>query len=729
MDPNTRVTGTEPSSTHFDYVAQTGSDAVAQATRDIRSALNSSVIDPITRNDLLSVQRTLDRLTPEQAARAFAGLTDAELATFTREINAWGPGAMGGLSAAEKQSLFNSAATQLDGTQLSRFARALDGADVVQLGEAIGDRATATTKAGFVTAMGGSDQITTGTRKDGNQTRAGTAETEATAVVLSSLRGSPLEFARAVRSLDGAELRAVIGAARGETSTDRMIGSGNRRFEADQLRDLQTVADQSWRDSSGLNAADTRLVREQAGRVQTVINESLAQARGAPVVLSDGSTLRPGIIPSLDAPNQAQRVAQNLADYQAGQQRIARLEALGTPEARQLAAELRRDYHAQEMAALAADAYHWVNPTDRTVPVGYTRGSELGDQQLARYGLTREMLAPTNSQFRAELYIPNADNPNPNAKPVLVFKGTTPNQPADWANNFTQGRGERTDYYDRAMQAAVRVNRASGGNVEFAGHSLGGGMASAASAATGRNATTFNSAGLHANTAPEFLRRNNLGGSALDAKALEGRITAYQVDGDILTGLQEQSRDIDPARADQLAGVVRFAAGTANNPFVQGQVEQRVGPIGNWGGLTNAQGRDLLNMPEGVGTQIELSAVNPNGSTLPPAAQFNGPNGIATRADAILDRLDARNAQARREADAIRDEGGFGAPVRAEAHFRARQIENLRQAWREYQADAVLQGAPAALNESVNRHMIYPSSLDARIRGLEARADALIGRR
>ena len=51
-------------------------------------------------------------------------------------------------------------------------------------------------------------------------------------------------------------------------------------------------------------------------------------------------------------------------------------------------------------------------------------------------------------------------------------------------NNLPQSLGLRTDYYDRAMDLATEL-RKRGIDFDLAGHSLGGGMASAAAAKSG----------------------------------------------------------------------------------------------------------------------------------------------------------------------------------------------------------------------------------------------------
>ena len=76
------------------------------------------------------------------------------------------------------------------------------------------------------------------------------------------------------------------------------------------------------------------------------------------------------------------------------------------------------------------------------------------------------------------------------------------------------------------------------GNVIFTGHSLGGGLASAAMLATGAPGVTFNAAGLSDNT----LRSLNPGktpNAIREELAGSGQIRRYNVEGELLTGLQQ----------------------------------------------------------------------------------------------------------------------------------------------------------------------------------------------
>lgn len=70
----------------------------------------------------------------------------------------------------------------------------------------------------------------------------------------------------------------------------------------------------------------------------------------------------------------------------------------------------------------------------------------------------------------------------------------------------------------------------SGQNIDIAGHSLGGGLASATSMGSGKAGWTFNAAGLNAGTVEKY------GGKILGST---DNIQAYRVEGELLTKIQE----------------------------------------------------------------------------------------------------------------------------------------------------------------------------------------------
>jgi pimeloyl-ACP methyl ester carboxylesterase len=105
---------------------------------------------------------------------------------------------------------------------------------------------------------------------------------------------------------------------------------------------------------------------------------------------------------------------------------------------------------------------------------------------------------------------------------VLAFAGTDPSSIANWAANTSQAVGMGSAQYDQGIRIAQDVWSATGGNVLFVGHSLGGGIASAAAYATVGRAITFNAAGLHSSY----------------RVATPGAIRAHYLRGEIPTVLQ-----------------------------------------------------------------------------------------------------------------------------------------------------------------------------------------------
>lgn len=101
----------------------------------------------------------------------------------------------------------------------------------------------------------------------------------------------------------------------------------------------------------------------------------------------------------------------------------------------------------------------------------------------------------------------------------------------DWKNNFQQGVGMESEYYKQAVAIGNKVERSSA-SVDIVGHSLGGGLASAASRASGKPGWTYNAAGLKSSTVEKY------GGKIMTPKQGEN-ITAYRVKGEILTSIQE----------------------------------------------------------------------------------------------------------------------------------------------------------------------------------------------
>ncbi|WP_306534997.1 type VI secretion system tip protein TssI/VgrG [Geobacter sp.] len=244
--------------------------------------------------------------------------------------------------------------------------------------------------------------------------------------------------------------------------------------------------------------------------------------------------------------------------------------------------DFKQNIDGAEKAVLSADAYHYVNDVG-AVPVGYLRGSE-SPLRLPK-GITKEMLAPRGSGFRAEIYYPDKEILGPDAKPVLVFKGTTSRE--DWKNNFQQGLGKESDYYKKAMNLASLMNQATNGNFEIAGHSLGGGMASAAGVITGAPTTTFNPAGLHNNTVAAY------GKSRADGK----HIMDYIVKGEVLNAGQDGITTVGSKMVEKgisLGGITGPAIAMAGAKVLADSPPTHVGKEIPLPGKVGASGKEVL---------------------------------------------------------------------------------------------------------------------------------------
>ena len=128
-------------------------------------------------------------------------------------------------------------------------------------------------------------------------------------------------------------------------------------------------------------------------------------------------------------------------------------------------------------------------------PPGYLDASP---EELGQLGLDQTMLTPDDSSFRAAVYKKDPLVWGEGAKPPyeVVFRGSTLAQ-EDWDNNFAQNADRESSYYQRAVGIGNKVNQANAvDDVQVVGHSLGGGLASAAQGGSGAVATTFNFAGL-----------------------------------------------------------------------------------------------------------------------------------------------------------------------------------------------------------------------------------------
>jgi Protein of unknown function (DUF2974) len=214
----------------------------------------------------------------------------------------------------------------------------------------------------------------------------------------------------------------------------------------------------------------------------------------------------------------------------------------------------------REIAALASDVYNDI----AAPPAGYRVATQ---SDLARLGIRQNELEST-SGFRARVYVTNAQG---NASYVVAFRGTTSS--GDWQANFRQGVGLQSDHYQKALKIAVAVGKHPDVPVMMTGHSLGGGLASAAAIASGRDASTFNAAGLSSAT---IANANKTRTDAGIGRATE--VQAFYVRGEVLSAIQDGG-------------------------------DRAIGQI--FGG---AIGRAIVDAPSAYGTRISLAPVRPAGT-------------------------------------------------------------------------------------------------------------------
>ena len=201
------------------------------------------------------------------------------------------------------------------------------------------------------------------------------------------------------------------------------------------------------------------------------------------------------------------------------------------PKVREAAGELKQHLIAQQMSLLSSAVYE--DPIQ--APPGW-KDISSDPEALKAYGLDPSDLNIEGSDFRARMFVPDGSVLGDSMKPTLAFKGTSTKE--DWENNFRQGLNIHSDYYDRAVALGKQIEEAGASDsINITGHSLGGGLASAASVASGSDAYTFNAAGLNDATVSRYGGTDN-----------NPNISAYQVKGEALTGLQSNVSIMPEAR-------------------------------------------------------------------------------------------------------------------------------------------------------------------------------------
>lgn len=254
------------------------------------------------------------------------------------------------------------------------------------------------------------------------------------------------------------------------------------------------------------------------------------------------------------------------------QELLAQWRATGNPELIERADVLDGLYHARDMAELDDDVYRSGAHEPVSPGLGWIRISEHPELLEQRMGVDwseheiRDRLQPLHSDFRAEIYVPDPKVYGPEVNPAVALKGS--NGPVavpdgkggivlresaleDWIENGRQGVGLESDHADRAMKLSTDLKHDFEGIFDLTGHSKGGAGASAAAEVTGMPTYTFNSAGLHPNTAHRYVEQH--GGTLYGTSSIH----SYYVHGEMLHDAQTGIHDMDPLTRAQLGLAAR----------------------------------------------------------------------------------------------------------------------------------------------------------------------------
>lgn len=192
----------------------------------------------------------------------------------------------------------------------------------------------------------------------------------------------------------------------------------------------------------------------------------------------------------------------------------------------------------RDLALLSQDVYN----AEAAGPIGAGNWTRVSDEQLLADGIDPTKLQSDANGMQSAIYTDGS------GRYVLAYAGTDPKSLQDWLTNAGQGLGFDTAHYNQAVRLAQDAADAYGDNLVITGHSLGGGVASAASLATNNPPVTFNAAGL----SDETIRSLGLVPDVARAEAQQGQIRRYNVENDILTGVQQNGMPLPDALGAEL---------------------------------------------------------------------------------------------------------------------------------------------------------------------------------
>ncbi len=181
----------------------------------------------------------------------------------------------------------------------------------------------------------------------------------------------------------------------------------------------------------------------------------------------------------------------------------------------------------------------------RLSPLPQAIDRELADLAAAVYDQTVQEVGRWRRDVDAAVsFIPAGEGPTSRPDPTSGFKAAvftdgdkavlayagSERDTRDWLTNFAQGLGMDTAQYRQATSFAQECKVQYGDKLTLTGHSLGGGLAAVAAAATNIECVTFNPAGVHRKT----LERAGVDPEGFQRAAEAGLVRKYVVRGEIL---------------------------------------------------------------------------------------------------------------------------------------------------------------------------------------------------
>ncbi len=333
--------------------------------------------------------------------------------------------------------------------------------------------------------------------------------------------------AQAKQALAQAEQQAQQFAQQLETKVQQTVQQVTNQAEALQQQATQAIQQVQQQAGQGAKSLMQQASETMAGGMAKAAAAAIAIFAKLQQAISS-----PEPVDSTETPCKNKSVYSLALAIQQGQQATQQAVQQGLGDAPPVQ-KLQQLTQASQMALMADDVYAaGANKPPVNIP-GFQR---VTDDELKKMGLSPAMFSNAEQDFRAQLYKANS-LAGQAEQYVLAFRGTVQDSAANWNNNFRNALGLESEAYNQAIALAARAQRAAqlqGASLMTTGHSLGGGLAQAASSylssvGAPMAGSIFNAAGYNPASTPQFPSQ-----STVDS------LTNYCVAGEAVTALQNK---------------------------------------------------------------------------------------------------------------------------------------------------------------------------------------------